>query len=285
MFSFFHKFRFLTALMGLIGLIGLSLAAQEPGSEKLKPIQDNSFLVEEAYNQEDGVVQHISGFTRYRQSQDWIYTFTQEWPVGGLKHQFSYTLPLQRIQSAPDGKRGAGDVALNYRYQLLGDGNATVAFSPRFSLLLPTGRDDQGRGSGAVGYQLNLPLSVVLGSQAVTHFNIGATHTPNAKNAIGDKANLTAYNLGQSFIWLVRPTFNVMLEIAYASGETVRGPGLKDPANSFYVSPGIRWAYNFSNGLQIVPGIAFPIGTGPSKGERAVFFYVSFEHPLKKARK
>ena len=282
MFSSFHKFHFLTAL---IGLMSLSLAAQEAKPEKPPGIQDNSFLVEEAYNQEDGVVQHISGFTRYRQSQDWIYTFTQEWPVGGLKHQFSYTLPWQRIQSAPDGKRGAGDVALNYRYQLLGDGNATVAFSPRFSLLLPTGRDDQGRGSGAVGYQVNLPFSVVLGSQAVTHFNLGATHTPNAKNAVGDKANLTAYNFGQSFIWLVRPTFNLMLEIAYASGETVRGTGLKDPANSFYVSPGLRWAYNFSNGLQIVPGIAFPIGVGPSKGERGVFFYLSFEHPFKKATK
>ena len=123
------------------------------------------------------------------------------------------------------------------------------------------------------------------GLQAVTHFNIGATHTPNAKNVAGDRANLTAYNLGQSFIWLVRPTFNVMLEVAYARGETIRGPGLKDPANSFYVSPGIRWAHNFSSGLQIVPGIAFPIGTGTSKGERAVFFYVSFEHPFKKTRK
>ena len=266
-------------------LIAFSLAAQEPKPEKTGVIQDNSFLVEEAYNQEDGVVQHINTFSRYRQSRDWIYTFTQEWPVGGLKHQFSYTLPWQRIHSAPDGRRGAGDIALNYRYQLLGDGFSTVAFSPRFSLLLPTGRDDQGRGSSAVGYQVNLPLSVVLGPQVVTHVNIGVTHTPNGKNLRGEKADLTAYNLGQSFIWLVRPTFNVMLEIAYASGEAVRGPGLKDPANSFYVSPGIRWAHTFSNGLQIVPGIAFPIGTGPSSGERAVYFYVSFEHPFKKAAK
>lgn len=266
----------------IAALVGIPLAAQEAKPDKPEAIQDNSFLIEEAYNQEDGVVQHISGFTRYRQSQDWIYTFTQEWPVGGIKHQFSYTLPWQRIQSAPDGKRGTGDVALNYRYQLLGDGNSTVAFSPRFSLLLPTGRNDQGRGSGAMGYQLNLPLSVVLGPQVVTHFNIGVTHTPSAKNMRGDKANLTAYNLGQSFIWLVRPTFNLMMEAAYSRGESVRGPGQKDPANSFYLSPGIRWAHNFSSGLQIVPGIAFPIGIGPSKGERAVFFYLSFEHPFRK---
>ncbi len=266
-------------------LMGLSLMAQEPRPEKAGVIQDNSFLVEEAYNQEEGIVQHINTFTRFRQSQDWIYTFTQEWPVGGLKHQFSCTLPWQRIQAAPDGRRGAGDIALNYRYQLLGDGNATVAFSPRFSLLLPTGREDQGRGSGAVGYQLNLPLSVALGPQVVTHFNIGVTHTPNARNITGDKANLTAANVGQSFIWLARPTFNMMLEFAYTRGESVRGPGQKDPANTFYVSPGLRWAHNFPSGLQIVPGLAFPIGVGPSRGERAIFFYLSFEHPFGRARK
>lgn len=107
--------RFLTAC-SIPALLSLSVAAQEPPPEGPGCIQDNSFLVEEAYNQEEGVVQHINTFTRFRQSQDWIYTFTQEWPVGGLQHQFSYTLPWQRIQAAPDGRRGAGDIALNYRY-------------------------------------------------------------------------------------------------------------------------------------------------------------------------
>lgn len=55
--------------------------------------------------------------------------------------------------------------------------------------------------------------------------------------------------------------------------------------DSFFISPGLRWARNFPGGLQIVPGIAFPIGTGPSRGDRAVLFYVSFEHPLRRASK
>ena len=38
------------------------LAAQEASSTQ--PIADNSFLIEEAYNQEAGVVQHISTFSR-----------------------------------------------------------------------------------------------------------------------------------------------------------------------------------------------------------------------------
>jgi hypothetical protein len=51
------------------------------------------------------------------------------------------------------------------------------------------------------------------------------------------------------------------------------------------ISPGIRWAYNFKSGLQIVPGIAVPIGAGPSRNERGIILYLSFEHPFKKERK
>jgi hypothetical protein len=51
---------------------------------------------------------------------------------------------------------------------------------------------------------------------------------------------------------------------------------------SAFVSPGVRWSYDFESGLQIVPGIAFPIGVGPSRREKSVFLYLSFEHPFRK---
>jgi len=244
-------------------------------------IQDNSFLIEEAYNQGPGVVQHINTFTLFDDTDDWAYSFTQEWPAPGLRHQLSYTLPWQSLEGSPDGKDGAGDVALNYRYQLLGSGETAVAVSPRFSLILPTGDEEEGRGLGALGFQVNLPLSVVLGSRAITHVNLGATFTPGAKNEFGDEADLTAYNFGQSFIWLARDNFNVMLELAYNSGEEIVGRGLTEGSDSFFINPGIRWSHDFANGLQIVPGLAVPIGVGPSEGERAVFVYLSFEHPFR----
>ena len=43
---------------------------------------------------------------------------------------------------------------------------------------------------------------------------------------------------------------------------------------------GLRGAIDFPSGLQIVPGIAFPFGISSSSGERAVFAYLSFEHPF-----
>ncbi|WP_257304935.1 transporter [Geothrix campi] len=257
--------------------LAASLTAQE---KKEGPIQDNSFLVEEAYNQEAGVVQHISTFTRYQETKDWIYTFTQEWPVGSIKHQLSFTLPWQRLGSSLDGKQAFGDVALNYRYQLLGDGNAKVAIAPRLSVLLPTGDEKQGYGRGATGVQVMFPVSWVLSDALVAHSNLGATRTPNAKNTLGEKATTQDYLLGQSFIWLANPRFNVMLEYVYANGQVVTGPGQTDRQSTSFISPGIRWAYNFPSGLQIVPGIAVPIGVGASRGEKAVFLYLSFEHPF-----
>ena len=45
------------------------------------PIQDNSFLLEEAYNQEDGVVQHAAYFRIQPQTGDCIYAQTEKWPL------------------------------------------------------------------------------------------------------------------------------------------------------------------------------------------------------------
>ena len=264
-------------------LASLALGAQDP--PRGKPIQDNSFLLEEAYNQEPGVIQHIATFMRYRESRDWVSTFSQEWPVPDERHQLSFTLPYQRLEASPDGRRALGDGMLNYRYQLLGDGDAPIAVAPRFSLILPTGDERQSRGNGALGYQANLPISVVLSEAFVTHWNLGATYTPRARSAAGDRADLSAWNIGQGFVWLAHPNFNAMLEFAFTSGEVVAGPGLKERVNSFYINPGLRFALNFRSGLQIVPGIAVPIGVGPSKGERAIFLYLSFEHPLWRAWK
>jgi hypothetical protein len=56
-------------------------------------------------------------------------------------------------------------------------------------------------------------------------------------------------------------------------------------SNALYLNPGIRWAYNFKNGLQIVPGIAVPLGIGPSAGEKGILLYLSFEHPFRRLEK
>jgi hypothetical protein len=148
----------------IIILVCVSSSAQHgPSTPGSSDIQDNSFLVEEAYNQNFGVVQHISSFTRFWNSKDWNCTFTQEWPVPrNERHQLSYTLAALHVGAFPGSGAGFGDVIFNYRYQLVGSGDTSVAFSPRFSLIFPSGDPSLGRGAGSFGLQTSLPLSVVL---------------------------------------------------------------------------------------------------------------------------
>jgi hypothetical protein len=251
--------------------------AREPG-----PIQDNSFLVEEAYNQEPGVVQHIQQFTWVPSSGTWAYTFTQEWPVGGIKNQLSYTLAAARVTGGAAATTGFGDVLLNYRYQLVGDGEAPVAVAPRLSVLLPTGSARRQLGAGGAGVQVALPVSVVLSNRFYLNGNAGATWVPRAQNALGQRAGTIGYNFGASLIWRGSNTLDLMLETVWACAETPSGPGRVQSGSSWLISPGARWAFNFPSGLQIVPGIGVPIGVGPSH-DRSVLVYLSFEHPFVKA--
>lgn len=124
-----------------IVVVVLALASHAQTVPPAEPeIQDNSFLIEEAYNQEFGVVQHISTFIRLWNSGDWVYSFTQEWPMpGDPRHQLSVTAAAVRRGDFPSQGAGFGDLYLNYRYQLIGSGETRLAFSPRLSLLLPTG--------------------------------------------------------------------------------------------------------------------------------------------------
>jgi hypothetical protein len=240
-------------------------------------IQDNSFLIEEAYNQEYGVVQHIGNFARST-SGDWAFAFTQEWPLGGIRHQLSYTLPLQSSEATGTG---LGDVALNYRYQLVGNPEARTVVAPRFSLLLPTGDDELERGTGGLSFQANLPVTFVLTPRIVTHWNAGATVSPTANNPLGARATTTSLQLGASAIWLLRPSFNLMVETLWVRDESVVGEGQTAREEFLLLNPGIRWAFNLAGDLQIVPGIAYTIDLSDSS-EDALFLYLSFEHPFKR---
>lgn len=234
-------------------LFALTAFAQVTPDEALNAIQDNSFLLEEAYNQTPGVVQHISVFLRETRGDAWAFVFTQEWPVGNTKHQLSYTLPF-----LGNGTSGLGDVALHYRYQLLGSAETNLAIAPRLSLILPTADDEFG--DGDIGVQVGLPISRVLAPRLIAHTNLGATWYP-------DDGGETEWNAGQSVIYAAAPRMHLMLEATYTRA---------DRQNLFTVSPAVRFAFNLESGMQIVPGIAVPIGFGDDDS-KAILIYLSFE--------
>jgi hypothetical protein len=216
-------------------------------------ITDNSFLVEEAFNQESGVVQNIFVWARNRDGL-WDATFTQEWPAPGMTHQFSYTVPFSGTGQA----NGVGDVLLNYRYQLRTEKTGGPAVAPRLSLILPTGRESDGLGDGVVGLQMMVPASRQLGDLYV-HANAGYTWLPGVQR--------TTVVAG-SGVWRVAPMFNLMLE---AVGEV---------GDSMTVSPGFRGGWNFGE-RQVVIGAALPVRRAASRTEISLLTYFSYELPFR----
>ncbi len=261
------------AVWMVCGVLAVTAGSQSRADGK---IQDNSFLVEEAYNQDPGVVQHIQTF-QYMRDGGWTYSFTQEWPVPGRTHQLSYTVLVLHPGDAPGGA-DLGDAAINYRYQLVY--TKDIAVAPRVSALLQTGDYRRGAGGGALGIQVNVPMSVEVTPSWVTHWNIGFTSTPGARGADGGRADTLSFNFAASAIWTGWDAVNPMLEMVWTSTESVGPGGSTARTEGFVVNPGVRAAVTLSSGLQIVPGISFPAGVGPSHGEDGVFLYLSFEHPL-----
>src|SRR5215213_11833876 len=111
MFSLTRVFALLWTLADLT--YGLPAAADP--SQPIDVIEDNSFLIEEAYNQKEGEVQHI--FTaQWGENRDehphqrgWQLNFTQEWPIFSQRHQFSYSIPSSFIREGGDHQDGIGD--------------------------------------------------------------------------------------------------------------------------------------------------------------------------------
>jgi hypothetical protein len=202
-----------------------------------------------------GSAAHLESAVLFTHQKDLLYTFTQEWPLGGRDHQPSYTAPISFYSSSHPG--GVGDILVNYRYQLVDNDVA-----PRLSVIFPTGSVQSGLGAGTTGLQVNIPASKRLSQSFVTHVNAGLTYLPDIKGESGSsgtvKHTLTSYNVGASIIWLTAETFNMMLEYTTSFSSDVFENGTNQRASDTIISPGLRWAIDL-NSLQIVPGVAVPV--------------------------
>jgi hypothetical protein len=305
-----------TCHLSLVTLLHSSLVSLSAAEPLAKGIQDNSFFVEEAYNQEPGVIQHILNVPVFFADGEKEITpsFTQEWPVFSQTHQFSYTIP----HTFAEHENGFEDIRLNYRLQALMESDRTPAFAPRFSLVTPSGDADEGFGHDRLGYEVNLPFSKIVSDRWTVHFNAGRSVFPDVNDRV-----LSNYNLGGSAIYAVNANFNLMLESVAFWEEDVADPAERRAAPSMtneastmnengtswatqliahnrlplgaervdlarkvdrsvtaLLSPGARYGFNLPNDAQLVAGIAVPIGLTSDSPDYGLFFYCSFEHPF-----
>jgi hypothetical protein len=253
-------------------------------------IEDNSMLIEEAFNQEAGVIQHISNLIV--DNGNVVYAYTQEIPIPNEKHQLSFGVSYAAMQR-PEGSlfnnnfltNGFGDILVNYRPMLM-DKNQWALVIPRFTLIAPTGNARYGLGYGAWGGQFNMAVTKRLSSKLTTHWNAGFTKLWKADSYqyLSDgtperiyEKDLTFKNVGASLIWLVAPKFNLMVEYVSAFDKTINDTGSLDIENSTVINPGFRFAVDMGK-VQIVPGMGVPVNfSNGSFANTAVIFYLSIE--------
>ena len=231
-------------------------------------ISDNSFLVEEAFNQEAGVFQNVLLLQRQRGTGEWLLEFTQEWPLVSQTHQVSYTIPFGAEGIGP------GNVMLNYRLQARAEDAGGPAISPRLSVILPTGDDDAYR----YGIQVNVPISRQLGD-LYAHANAGTTW--DRLETGGGETDLLSPHVAGSVIWRMLPFIHPLVEVVArfeesageVAGETVRSAHV-------LIAPGVRGARNMGT-HQLVAGAALPLELSGGAPASRLVLYLSYELPFR----
>jgi len=289
-----------TLVLALVTTVAISASAQDADTIPRRgsylyygqpAIEDNSMLIEEAFNQESGIIQHISNFVF--NGGNFAYNYTQEIPLADVKHQLSFGVSyasFKKPNNITDASHsyisnGLGDIFINYRPLLLGK-NAWALVIPRFSLIIPTGNSRYGLGAGSWGGQFNLAVTKRLGPRITTHYNAGYTIMTKAdhysistdgQSTLLYEKNMSSTNYGASVIWLVASKFNLMTEYVSVYGRQMEDDGQLTRLNTSVINPGFRMAFDIGK-VQIVPGAGLPINFTNGRFESTGgFLYLSIE--------
>lgn len=290
----------LTLVLGSFTSAGFSQATDSIAPKKgsylyygQPAIEDNSMFIEEAFNQETGVIQHISNLVF--DDGNWIYAYTQEIPLDDYRHQLSFTLPyswldepteIQLIGNDQFLNSGLNDILINYRPLLWGKNDWALVI-PRFTLIIPTGNSQYGLGGGAWGGQFNLAVTKRLSRSITTHYNAGYTRFQKADYYVFDpgtglpvqkfERDLSMKNLGASLIWQMVPKFNFMLEYSTFFEKEIQEDGTLTDRQLSILNPGFRFALQVGK-VQIVPGMGVPLNFEDNKlTSPGGFIYLSIE--------
>ncbi len=246
-------------------------------------IKDNSFFIEEAYNQGSGEVQHL--FTTEinwmkvdeETEQETGFSFSQEWPLFGHAVQGAYG-----ISTDEDVK--SFEVGVELRWQWIENEKWAVA---------PTVEGEaenlgDGNNNERYAFGVGLPVSYIANEKWNLHGNLGVGYSPDPSSKIYTDPcgncpvvyeDATTFGYGASAIYALRNNFNMMLETFFET-EIVsnRFKDASKPTTLGVLSPGFRYAVNFPGDKQWVMGVGVPIGLTDDSSDYGVFLYMSFEH-------
>lgn len=240
----------------------------------LAEIQDNSFLIEEAYNQDPGVYQFINIYQHDFKTGLYYSTLQGEIPLWSREHQFSFSLPARKTAASVES---LGDLSLNYRYQNYNKDGTMVA--QRFGAIVPTGKVNKNTSYNSVGFAWMQAVTFSLSNQFQMHVNLGLNMTPAARTkGYSQREMLTGFTTGVGIVYKHSDKVNFLTEFLYDTQEDFDEKGDTSSNPTITINPGARFDIDLSiEKTQVVPGISFPVTVGNDEVHTGVLFYLSFE--------
>lgn len=243
-------------------------------------ITGNTFLIEDAYNQDARVVQHILKFSFTKPSDENLIFFAQEWPLFSHAHQIGFSFYYAWLLRGEDVVVPIRPLSVNYRYQLV-DEDQWAAMAPRISIVLPLKKDYP---YGNIGYQFNVPVSKRVHEKWIAHVNAGVMLQPKVDVNLPEKKNIYSYHAGAGLYWLLHPKFNITLEwLSEFRDDYVWdddwGGEIKKNYSIHWINPGVRFAFH-AGPVEFVPGFCVPLQVHGKKKPKTAYLSVSMEHPF-----
>lgn len=242
-------------------------------------IEDNSIFIDEAFNQDKGVQQHITTFSFFR--EEVILHYTHELPLINERHQLSVTVPYSISNSQNKNYHGINDVTVAYQYWLLKKDNRLMA-TPGIAFQIPTGDTQVNNQSGFAGLTGYLALSKRISDKLIIHTNgrLGYFKKIKSPNQSSDlelpPTKFHSGTSGISFVWLVSDKLNFLIEnINTREHEFINNK--RKTNNQYTLNPGLRTCFNSRN-TQFVLGASCPTNLVKNKKtELGFLFYLSIE--------
>jgi hypothetical protein len=117
------------------------------------------------------------------------------------------------------------------------------------------------------------------------HADFGLTYLPHVQarldgstGPLSPKSSLVSYNIGSSAIFAILPRLHFMLEWVGNFDQSINDDGKRERSFRSTISPGFRAAIVNEEKLQIVAGVAAPIGLNHRTDNIGTFLYFSVEH-------
>lgn len=153
-----------------------------------------------------------------------------------------------------------------------------IAFAPRLTLPLPVGRPARPLEADGLGMQVDMVINWALARPLTAQLSIENSLTPHEEDWAGP-ARVLATSVKQLMVWNVTSRWHVLVDTVWQRSQR---PTWGDTAShTLHISPALQWGHDLADGLHIIPGVCLPVGFGPSRSDRAVLAFFSFEHRLR----